>query len=199
MKDMKNKWLILAGAVAAFASASATANTITPHTLAIPTPGVWIYSADLSSGEIHAGDSFTIFDFGGYVGGSIFAPATWTASATLLGSDPAAVPLSPDDPAEYNLRFIYNGPPASVQALGVVGLGLFGATTTGDTIVVDDWASRDHLIGNPGINGDGGVGTLHRDQILVPAVTPVPEGGTTVLLLGAALSGIALLKRKLAA
>ena len=204
MKDIKNKWLMLAGAVAALATASATANTITPHTLVTPVnpdcltqnPLTWVYSADLSSGELHAGDSFTIFDFGDYVLGSIYAPASWTAVATVVGSDPAGVPLSPDN-GEYNLRFTYTG--AAIQALGVVGLGLFGAVTTGDSVIVDDWISRDHFIGNPGVVGDGGVGTIHRDEILVPLSVPCPDGGTTVLLLGAALSGLALLKRKLVA
>ena len=204
MKDMKNKWLILASAVAALATSSAMANTITPHSLVTPVTVcvnpvavTWVYSADLSSGELHPGDSFTIFDFGDYVLGSIYAPASWTAVATVVGSDPAGVPLSPDN-GEYNLRFTYTG--ASIQALGVTGLGLFGADTTGDSIIVDDWISRDHFIGNPGVVGDGGVGTLHRDEIIVPITTchSVPDGGTTVLLLGAALSGLSLLKRKLA-
>ena len=195
MKDLKNKWLILAGAVAAFATYTATANTITPHSLVMPTPGVWVYSADHSSAELHAGDAFTIFDFGGYVAGSIYAPALWTKSATLLGSDPAGASLGPDDPTLYNLRFVYTGP--SIQTLGVVGLGLFGATTTDTAMTVDDWISRDHLIGKPNVIGDGGLGTIHRDQILVPV--GVPDGGTTVLLLGVGLSGLAFAKRKLMA
>src|SRR5258708_7816586 len=121
---MKNKWLILAGSVGALASCSAIANTITPDAVLTPTPGVWEYSATLSSGELHAGDSFTIFDFGGYVAGSIYAPPLWTSLATLVGSNPAAAPLGPDNPAEYNLRFTYFGP--AVQTLGRVPLGAFG-------------------------------------------------------------------------
>ena len=204
MKDMKNKWLMLAGAVAALATFSATANTITPHSLVTPVnPDCrtsqalrWVYSADLSSGELHPGDSFTIFDFGDYVAGSIYAPANWTTLATAVGSDPAGVPLSPDN-GEINLRFTYTGP--AIQALGVTGLGLFGASTTGNTIVVDDWISQDHNIGNPGVVGDGAVGTIHRDEIIVPLTVACPDGGATVMLLGAALSGLALLRRKLAA
>lgn len=172
---------------------SLQANTITPSTLVPATPGVWIYAANLSSGEIHAGDSFTIFDFGGYVAGSVYAPAAWTASATLLGSDPAAAPLGVDDPTLYNLRFTYTGP--SIQALGALGLGLFGATTTSLAIAVDDWASQDHLIGNPGLVGDGTLGTLHRDTIIVPDPVAVPDGGSTLALLGLAIVGMAGVKR----
>ena len=144
-------------------SATALANTITPYSVLAPSPGVWLYGATLNSGEIHAGDSFTIFDFGGYVPGSVFAPAGWSASATLTGSDPSAPPIGPDNPSEYNLRFTYGGVP--IQQLGVTGLGMFGASTTQSTIAVDDWISQDHLIGNPTLVGDGSLGTLHRDQI----------------------------------
>ena len=194
MKHLKHKWLALAGALAAFATVSATANTITPHSFITPTPGVWAYSTDHSSGELKAGDAFTIFDFGGYVPGSIYAPALWTASATLVGSDPAGVPLSTDDPTLFNLRFVYTGP--AKQTLGVIGLGLFGAATTSSALVVDDWISRDHLIGRPNVIGDGDPGTIHRDQILVP--DPVPDNGSTLILLGVTLSGIGFLRRKLA-
>jgi len=194
MKQMKHKWLGLAGAVAALATVSATANTITPSTFSIPTPGLWAYAGTHSSGELKAGDAFTIFDFGGYVPGSIYAPPLWTASATLVGSDPAGVPLSVDDPSQFNLRFVYTGP--LKQTLGVTSLGLFGAATTATTVQVDDWISRDHLIGNPTIVGDGALGTIHRDEILVPA--GVPDHGSTLMLLGAALSGIGFLRRKLA-
>src|SRR5436190_18298259 len=61
-------------------------HTITPSVVSINSPGVWTYAAMLSSGQVLNGDGFTIFDFGGYVANSIFAPSGWDVSAQLTGS-----------------------------------------------------------------------------------------------------------------
>src|SRR5262245_22336386 len=104
---MKNRILPIAVAAASVALA-AQANTITP-TLITFTPGVSItYSANLTSGEIHAGDGFTIFDIGGFTG---FGPvaAGWTAAAAPFGSPWGIAPLGADT-VDMNVTFTYTGP-----------------------------------------------------------------------------------------
>src|SRR5437762_4053345 len=96
------------------APTSATSTTLVPHhtltpSLASATPGgLWSYNADLTSGQLAAGDGFTIFDFGGYVAGSIAAPVDWTLSAALTGS-PFGASSGVDDPALTNLTFTCTG------------------------------------------------------------------------------------------
>src|SRR5437867_11282472 len=57
-----------------------THHTVTPSLITATPGGLWSYNADLTSGQLVAGDGFTIFDFGGYVTGSIAAPADWAAT-----------------------------------------------------------------------------------------------------------------------
>ncbi|MFL6414431.1 MAG: VPDSG-CTERM sorting domain-containing protein, partial [Bryobacteraceae bacterium] len=150
--------------------------------------GVWMYNVDLTSGQLQAGDTFVIYDFGGYVAGSIMAAPGWTASTSLLDGGPAGfIDITGDNPAEFNLIFTYNGPTIT-QTIGAMTFTGFKATTTRTGTAIDGWASRDHEI-------DGNVGTLHTDKILVP--NAVPDGGTTVALLGLALIGAGALRRKL--
>jgi hypothetical protein len=195
---MKNKLIppILIGVLGL--ALAARANTITPTTTGF-TPGVSIvYSADLTSGEIQAGDGFTIFDIGGFTGfGAI--PAGWTSLATLSGPATFGTPLGIDDPALMNVTFTYNG--ASLEmGIGLLPLGSFTVLTTGTFTVTDDWVSRDHLLGQQGVI-DGTLGPGDKGQILVTRVgqITVPDGGSSVLLLGAALCTMALFRRRFVA
>jgi hypothetical protein len=182
------KTLALLGAVAA--ASSAMANTITPQ--ALITGPVWTYGADLTSGEIVAGDGFTIFDFGGYVSGSITAPAGWVASTSVTGSPWGLAPLGPDT-SEINLAWTYTGPTIQV-VVGALPFGPFTAATTSTEIVTDNWVSRDHLLGNSTIVGDGALGPGDRANIIVPAA--VPDGGATAMLLGVGILGLSALLLK---
>ena len=168
----------------------ATHNTIEPSVdLLIPpsSPGVWTYSAGLSSGQAMNGDGFTIFDFGGYVSGSIFAPAGWSAVAQLTGSVLSVPGPGVDDLSLFNLLFTRTGGTVGPTS-GTINLGNFGATTTdtGQTFV--GWSSRDHT-------PTGVVGLNHADTILVPAPGRVPDSGATVALLGIALAGLEGMRR----
>jgi hypothetical protein len=173
----------------------ATHHTITPSVnLGIPpnSPGVWTYTADLSSGQAMNGDGFTIFDFGGYVAGSIFAPAGWSAVAQLTGSVLGVAPpaSNPDDPSLFNLLFTRIGGTLGPTS-GIINLGNFGATTTFTSTTFVGWSSRDHFpTGNPPAPG-----TDHADIILAPAPSAVPDGGATVALLGIALGGLEGMRR----
>lgn len=180
-----------------FLRPAAQGNTITPNPVLVPTPGLWTYSLDLTSGELQTGDGFTILDFGGYVAGSILAPAGWTASVSLLGS-PFGPGLGTDLPGETNLTWTYTGAPSFQNISGPPTMFTgFSAITTSTTAVVDSWTSRDHLIGSPTVVGDGGVAPATNGSILAPAPTSVPESGWTVALFGMALVGLGGMRRKL--
>jgi hypothetical protein len=168
-----------------------TSHTITPSVITATAGGLWSYNADLTSGQLVAGDGFTIFDFGGYVDGSVIAPVDWVASTALTGS-PFGTSLGPDNPALTNLTFTYTGLTIN-QTIGATTFTGFNATTTSLLQVIDDWVSKDH-------NLDGTVATEHKDQILVPGGAPtVPDGGTTVALLGIGLAGLEGMRRMIRA
>lgn len=70
------------------------------------------YSARITSGdEIKSGDFFRIYDFYGFVPGSMIAPAGWTTTfEPLTATPPPNVILSHgDDPGVANLIFTYQG------------------------------------------------------------------------------------------
>ena len=151
----------------------------------------------LSSGTAMNGDGFTIFDFGGYVAGSIFAPSGWTAVAQLTGSVLGIAPPAGyvDNPGEFNLLFTRNG--GTIGPInGMQDLGHFEATTTFTSTAFVGWSSRDHLpFGSP-----PGPGTDHADFIEAPAPGgTVPDGGATVALLGIALTGLGAMRRMIGA
>jgi VPDSG-CTERM motif len=156
-------------------------HTITPSVFSINSPGVWTYDATLTSGQVRNGDGFTIFDFGGYVKNSIFAPAGWSATAVLTGSVLNVAPPVGyvDDPTLYNLEFVRTGGTVG-PTNGILDLGHFGASTIALDQYLRAWTSRDHA-------PDGSVGADHADRILAPGGS-VPDGGTTVALLGTALA-----------
>src|SRR4051794_23590854 len=75
-------------------------------------PYTYSYTATIPVGDqIAAGDFFRIYDFNGYVDGSITAPAGWTPSVALVNATPPPnVFLShADDPTIPNLVFTYTG------------------------------------------------------------------------------------------
>ncbi len=182
--------------VALFGS-TALANTITPDFAGV-FGSTFVYDASHSSGELRTGgtDGFTIFDFNGYVGGSAVAPVGWAAlPATLVGTPFGAPTIGVDDPGAFNLHFVYVGPPAIKQNTGTETFTGFSADTSLPIVLsFDTWLSRDHLLGNPGIVGDGATSPIAQGEIIVPAA--VPDGGLTLSLLGLALVGLEGMRRK---
>ena len=188
-------YTLLLGA-AALVGATANANTITPQLTAF-SPGVSItYTADLTSAHMELGDGFTIFDIGGFTS-VLSVPLNWTSSVSNLGSPWGIDPFggaATDNPALPNVTFTYTGPDVH-QEIGASTYGPFVIGTTGTVLVIDSWTSRDHAL-TP-IGPDQWVfGAPHTDQIQVPAVAGVPDGGSTVGLLGLALVGLAALRRR---
>ena len=181
---------------------TARANTITPSLDSVVGP-IWTYNMDFSSGELQSGDGFTIVDFNGYVPGSIFAPLNWSvvlSPPTAVGSPFGAPALSTADTASVNLHFTYTGPTVEIASGPHLFVTGFGALSTSPLYAIDDWISIDHLIGTIGVLGDGGVGSVHTDNIVVPAPreggsTPVPDGGSTLALLALGFVGLEGLRR----
>jgi hypothetical protein len=195
VKNLNKLSSLVIGGVA-LASITTRANTITPS-LDTVVGQTWTYNMDFSSGELQAGDGFTIVDFNGYVAGSEFAPLNWSVAlnpATAVGSPFGAPTLTTADTAAINLHFTYTGPTVEIASGPHLFVTGFGALSTSPLYAIEDWVSRDHVIGTIGVLGDGGIGSVHTDTIVVPA--EVPDGGMTLALLGMGLVGLQGLRRK---
>jgi hypothetical protein len=161
----------------------ARANTLTPTVLGF-VPGASItYGVDMTSGELHPGDGFTIFDIGAFLGFGAIDPS-WVASFSAVGS-PFGSSLGPDIGGAPNVHFTYTGAAFEV-AVGVAPFSPFTVLTLATIPGTEDWVSLDHLLGTPFVCCDGGVATVHHDQIMVPGL-PEP---TSFLLLGTGLLGL---------
>ena len=155
-----------AGLITLDSTSSAGANTIFTYGIAVP-----------SGDSLATGDFFRIYDFNGYVPGSITAPANWTASVALVNNvpPPDVVLNHGDDPAIQNLIFTYTG--ASPLLAGTVVSG-FSATTTGVGLspnpknAVAEYTSTS----SPNI----GAADPYRTDISVPGANAVPEPASMI-------------------
>jgi len=175
--------LLLLGAMSAPARAGFTI-TLDPTSPTGAGPFTYSYTATIPVGDqIAAGDFFRIYDFNGYVAGSIAAPAGWTASvATSNPTPPPNVILSHgDDPAIPNLIFTYTG--AAPILGGGAGISGFTAQSTfGFLGAIKDFAGRDRKLDGSIVDSVG--------DVRVPG--PVPEPASVVsLLFGGALFAFA--------
>jgi hypothetical protein len=159
----------------------ASANTITPVYVS-SAGGTWTYDANFTFSQVQDGDFFTILDFGDAT--FVSAPAGWTFSQSLVG--PAVPNVTPADSAAYNnVTFTWSGGTLDILS---GSMGPFVVTTTlPDAPVFGFWSSQDHLYlqGGPAQGATG--------NILVPNV---PDGGSTMALLGLTLVAVAGVRRK---
>jgi hypothetical protein len=130
----------------------------------------------------------TIFDFAGYIGGSIMTTAVgWAAGPVqLLGITPQG--LSPsDDPAILNLSWQYVGAD-TVQAptLSALLLGTFSARSLYNSPTDTDYAGRSAA-------GANSARSTNLDVTLAPTSVPEPA---TILLFGSALLVVAFAARR---
>ena len=195
--------LRLAAAAAVFATAvSAHAAVIPSLTSVTPISGVYMfnYQGTLSGDAgLTTGSKLVIFDFLGYVAGSVFSPyPTVTASTELTSSGLITIPGQIDDPALANLVFTYNGP--DFQTSGgpyePVDFNGIGARSIYSGLGADTFAAitvKNNPDGKP-----GGTGTLVYDQgfITVPAGA-VPEPATwAMMILGLGGAGAVMRRRR---
>ena len=147
-------------------------------------------SAINASDSIVSGNFFRIYDFGGYVPGSITAPAGWTASTALVNPTPPpnVVLTHGDDPTITNLIFTYTG----AQIDGPQVFTGFTAQSTilatvGNGLIAKDYVGRaTQTLSGEFVDSVG--------NVAVPAI--VPEPSSCILLGLGGVSVVGLLARR---
>lgn len=181
--------LFAAGAV--LLSAGAAKASITPVLDTITPDGsnfTFNYHATLSGDEgLTAGSILVIFDFAGYVAGSIFAPSPDIATSIVMTANfNTAVggvqvnPMFTDDPTIPDLVFTYTGPDFHTSGgpfSNVVFSGLRATSTLGG-LALDGFSSR--AISNNGM-GTVGAASFNNGAVGVAAAL-VPEPASWALL-----------------
>ncbi len=193
------KIIVVSCGALALALGQAQANTISvganPSTAPDGANFKWTYTASLLNGQLRAGEGIiTIYDFRGYVGGTAFAPADWSFSSSLVGTTPAD--LAPvgvlfDDPTIPNLTWSYTGANVgSPNTSSPVSLGSFGADSTLSDSDLDKYVTQDRS--NPSDAAPNGAlsGSFGSTDVPVQRVQQVPDGGSSMILLGMALLGL---------
>ncbi|HEY9509145.1 MAG TPA: VPDSG-CTERM sorting domain-containing protein [Verrucomicrobiae bacterium] len=196
-QNMKNKLFTIAGVAVAMAVTSVQATQITGS---VDMSGTAILNNTLL-GSATAANSFTGVSVGGIPTGSYVGTAgnsvTWNAF-----SWPSAVSVSPlwsftDAGTGYTYSFTLSSVHAAGQDntfLNLLGTGTLSITGVGSPYE-DTTGSWSFTISNP-------TGTSHQNFAFTFAnsqTAAVPDGGTTVMLLGAGLSCLGLIRRKLVA
>lgn len=164
--------------------------TITLASVSGAGPYTYNYTAQITAGdEIRTGDFFRIYDFYGYVPGSITAPAGWTASTALTNPTPPPNVLIPlgDDPGVENLIWTYTAAP----------------TIVGPTTIFNFTAQSVYNLGNTknyvGRNTQGGGPTAGQpvDAVGEVRVPAVPEPTSLISTsLGVVALGLFYARRK---
>ena len=172
-------------------------------------PYTWTYSVALTSGEnadstgatpigqattpggtgISSSlydDYFVIYDFQGYVAGSVFAPAGWTATTQLMGPTPTDI-IATDSASIVNLVFTW---PTGV-IVGPAALGSFGAISTSGVAdaVLSNYSSS--ATDNSGSATTGLTDDKHASLPGPGPTTPVVPEPASMLLFGTGLVGLA--------
>lgn len=107
------KWVLAATAAAMGFAGSASAAVITLDAISTNGPGdfTWTYQGTLGPDEgVRSGDRLIIYDFGGYIDGSIFSPSPDLVASVEYSSPSGMVtPGFDDDASIANLVFTYVG------------------------------------------------------------------------------------------
>lgn len=183
---MKN-WVFAAAAAAGLAApASAAVLTLESITSNSANDNSFTYQGTLGGDEgVRSGDRLIIFDFAGYIAGSVFAPSGDVFATTELTSSAFVTPGFNDDPTVANLVFTYLGQDfrntgGPLTPFNFDGLG---ARSTLSGITQDAFFTRTTKNNPDGIPGGSNTFVFTLGQVGVPA-SAVPEPATWALMLG---------------
>lgn len=148
------------------------------------------YVVEFARGEgVSSGSNFAIFDFNGYVAGSVTSTnGAVIASAESVSSGLVPVPTFSDDPTITNLRFTYNGPTVDLSNQAFAG---FSALSTFGSIALDGFSGLS--VKTTGLTAGQNVFT--QGPVGVPAGVPEPATWA-MLILGMGAVGSSLRYRR---
>ncbi|WP_293677320.1 PEPxxWA-CTERM sorting domain-containing protein [uncultured Phenylobacterium sp.] len=181
--------LALAAAVAGLTVGAAAQAAVIPSLSGVTANAddfTFTYQGTLSGDAgLTAGSKLVIFDFAGYVDGSVFADLpTVTATSELVSLGLTSIPGQIDDPTIANLVFTYNGPDFQTSGgpFEPVDFNGIGARSIFSGLGADTFAAV--TVKNNPDNTPGGTGTPIFDQgfVTVPLATAVPEPATWAMM-----------------
>jgi len=149
------------------------------------------YQGNFSHAEgIQTGSTLVIFDFAGYIAGSVFSPyADVIASTELVSSGVLGSPDFTDDPNLSNLRFTYTG--AATQDLSNINFGGLTARSILGGISVDGFSAI--TVKSAGVAN----GTNVYSVGLAGVPFGVPEPAVWAMMLGGfCLAGVTIRRRR---
>lgn len=177
---------LLAGGLFFAAPAGARAGLLPVSVTVLPEAGNyrWTYAVTLpTDAMLQKGNFFTIYDFAGYIPGSVVTPDGWAVSSANVGKTPSL--LRPQDSRDLpNVTFTYLGP---TVPSGQIGLGNFSiASIYGNP-------TEDYFTAQTNRSSDGKV-----DRNITTTMVPdTPEPGTLLLAgLGLPVLGLARVIRR---
>lgn len=195
------KRVLLAAVAALSMVGTADAAVITLQGVAANGPGdfTFTYQGTLGPDEgLRRGDRLIIYDFAGYVAGSIFSPSP-DVVATVEAVSPGGLvtPGFDDSPDLVNLVFTYTGP--TIRASGgpfpALDFDGLGARSTLGGLVFDAFYTLTTKNNPNNVPGGAGTPIYTLGSVSVPAA--IPEPATWGLLLGGfGLTGFAMRRRR---
>lgn len=181
------KW-VLAAAAAVGLAGSANAAVLTLDS--VTTVGVnnfrFSYQGTLGPDEgVRSGDRLVIFDFAGFIPGSILTPGpTVTGTAELLSPTAIVTPGFTDDPTLFNLVFTYTGPDFRNTGGPFTPFDFNGlsARSTFNLLAQDAFFTLTTKNNPDGVPGGSNTPIVSLGQVTVP--TAIPEPATWAMMLG---------------
>ncbi len=195
---------LLLAAAAALAVCSAAQASVIPTLTGVTPDGSdfkFTYQGYLAGDQgLVAGDQLDIFNFAGYVPGSIFSPYS-DVTATATTGNPSGLILPPGfviNPADATLVFTYTGPNYDTSG-GPFPVTLFDGLSADSTFGGINNSGAYSAVAEKNTGPDTGTPTYNLGYEDVPgAVVPEP-GAWALMLLGAGLAGATLRGRRRAA
>lgn len=182
------KWVLAAVAAVAIAGpASAAVLTLESVTNNGTNDNTWRYQGTLGPDEgVRAGDRLIIFDFNGYIAGSIFTPsATVVGTVENTSANAFVTPGFSDDPNIPNLVFTYVGPDFRNTGgpFAPFDFNGLGARSTFSNRTLDAFFTLTTKNNPDGTPGGSNTAVFTLGQVTTPAAG-VPEPASWAMMLG---------------
>lgn len=187
------KWVLAAAAAVCFAG-SANAAVLTLQSISPNGPNDFTFRYQGTLGEdegLRAGDRLVIFDFNGYIDGSIFSPSPLVTASVEFSSPMALVtPGFTDDAGVANLVFTYNGPDFRNEGgpFSPIDFNGLGARSTLGGRAVDAFFTRTTKNNPDGQPGGSNTAVFTLGSVTVPGTgnfpDAIPEPATWAMMLG---------------